>query len=189
MGVAVQWRERCRAQQRCVPWCVVEAMRQPGAAPPLSFGGCRNWVILRCGLCSDERMGVGLSPWKRDRYRATHERMGVDMAWEFSHSEEGYATVRIRIGRLGIRVLRVIFAEIYASGCVVDEGEAFEASDGVRADFDERDYALALESAKLKDKEELVRFVIAFTFWQSTCDNGGFNAHVCPYGCHTVSFG
>lgn len=94
------------------------------------------------------------------------------MAWEWSHTPEAYANARRNLGRLDDD-LRVIWAE-------------WEAYDG--NDFDDSVYPDALARA-----EDIPHDVLADRIWeqmeeQATCDNGGWRAWACPFGCHTVSF-
>jgi len=94
------------------------------------------------------------------------------MSWEWSHTNEAYENARANLGELDSETLSVIDSEWRYQ----DDGEP----DG----FD-------WESAK--SKAIVWGDITADFIWEKaeelrTCDNGGFNAWVCPYGCHTVSF-
>jgi hypothetical protein len=60
--------------------------------------------------------------------------------------------------------------------------------DNIETGFDEVVYETVLKSGRKLLKGDLVDMIWAFAEQQRTCDNGGFNAWMCPYGCHTVPF-
>jgi hypothetical protein len=99
------------------------------------------------------------------------------MAWEWSHTDEAYADARQHVERLPRRELLTILRE----WAYEDRGDrtarmsirgAFRLPAGVRT---------------------LPTDVLADMAWaraeaHRTCTNGGWDAYVCPYGCHTVPF-
>jgi hypothetical protein len=95
------------------------------------------------------------------------------MAWEWSHTAIAYKDAEKNFKDLPHEELAVIAAEWVAH----DHAPNFiqEVYDKALDDFLEcRNY----DTEKLWRKIENLR----------TCDNGGFEAWVCPYGCHTVKF-
>lgn len=98
------------------------------------------------------------------------------MAWEWSHSTEAYAAVEKNIRSQERSWLEVVFAEWMAG----------------REDFDQEKYDRALVYAKRPEVESsfLADAICERTQEQATCENGGFRAWCCPYGCvgHMVSF-
>ncbi len=110
---------------------------------------------------------------------------GIIMAWEWSHSAEAYEAVRLNIGDLSRDDLREIYAEWRAD--VPHDDEREYCYDDY---FDEEIYNKTLRETvenKIHD-ESLVGTIYDYAQDQAVCDNGGFEAWVCPYGCHTVSF-
>jgi hypothetical protein len=104
------------------------------------------------------------------------------MAWGWSHSNEAYADAYANLQGLDREALETILAEwrCYSP----DHADA--DSEGFVADRYAQVYADVTGAAYPTD-------VLADSIWDSaselaTCDNGGWNAWVCPYGCHTVSF-
>ncbi len=108
------------------------------------------------------------------------------MAWSWSHTGEAYAFAYERLSELPTDELAVIFAEWRAAeigGGIVDANE-----------FSQRRYERALKFATTGPNDTMPGEWVADWIWNKaeehcTCDNGGFNAWVCPYGCHTVPFG
>lgn len=96
------------------------------------------------------------------------------MAWEWSHTPEAYANVEKNIYKLSLKKLREIYSE-------------WQAHLG-DSDLDEVEYEAALKFSKSLSKDHLADFIWQKTCSWRTCDNGGYNAHVCPFGCHTVPF-
>ena len=100
------------------------------------------------------------------------------MAWEWSHTPEAYENARLNLADLSTKNLRIIFAEWHAWG-----GESSSTSD----------FNKALYKDALKSATQIAGDILVDSIWERaeehrTCDNGGFNAWVCPFGCHTVSF-
>lgn len=107
------------------------------------------------------------------------------MSWEWSSSPEAYENARNRMSKLPIRRLHVIYAEIEAAD-KDEDGFYITSTSGLDLD---------LYKIKLKKAEGLARDELADRIWEfmeefRTCDNGGFNAWCCPYGCegHMVPF-
>lgn len=102
------------------------------------------------------------------------------MAWEWSHTNEAYDTARDNLDNAPRAWLNIAFAEWKAKEIenANDEREPFGA-----------DYEQALvDAAQHMGRDALIEAIWDNASDQRTCDNGGFNAWMCPYGCHTVSF-
>lgn len=99
------------------------------------------------------------------------------MAWSWSHTEQAYENARLNTHDLPQDELAVILAEWDAY--VVDE---------YRDEFDPDAYTAAYERRRLQPHDTLAENVWDKACDLQTCDNGGFNAWLCPFGCHTVSF-
>jgi len=103
------------------------------------------------------------------------------MAWSWSHTVEAYFDARENLFDLDADTLRVIWAEWM--GCPPsDDGFRYDE------DFDPALYESKLAEAASIDAESLAESIWDFAEEQRTCDNGGWNAWVCPSGCHTVPF-
>lgn len=103
------------------------------------------------------------------------------MAWSWSHSNDAYAAAYENLHALPLDVLQVIQAE-WDTHC----------SQPPDTEFSQWRYARALSAIV---KQNLPTDILADHIWeraelQATCDNGGFNAWMCPYGCgpHCVPF-
>lgn len=110
------------------------------------------------------------------------------MAWGWSHTAEAYENARENVNSLPRSDLLIIYAEwkAYMAGKEADPQD--------HEPFDEQAYFEVLS------REESLRHglgtpcdIMADCVWewmeqQAICDNGGFRAWACPYGCHTVSF-
>lgn len=103
------------------------------------------------------------------------------MAWSWSHSDEAYEAAEANLRALPKEQLEIIYAEWRAAQ---GKGGIIHDSDS----FDERKYKRALAYAKTLDDESLADFIWGRASEAATCDNGGWNAWMCPSGCHTVSF-
>lgn len=100
------------------------------------------------------------------------------MAWEWSHTVEAYIAARRNLETQPNAWLARCYAEWH---CTRKDG----AFSNRLHDMAER-RALRLIAKGLRD-------AIVNEIWEHaeslrTCDNGGFNAYMCPDGCHTVSF-
>lgn len=108
------------------------------------------------------------------------------MAWTWSHSAEAYAVARHNLGNLSRETLCEILAEWNATD-TCDDGYGVSASDMDVERF-EREQATLVASPLGPD--DLADAIWDLASEQATCDNGGFEAWMCPHGCgcHTVSF-
>lgn len=102
------------------------------------------------------------------------------MAWSWSHTNEAYANAQANLEELPLETLRVIEAE-WRSLRIHDTGG------------DRFSLAKYQKAVKVIERENEYAEYLAVEIWekaseQATCDNGGFNAWMCPFGCHTVPF-
>jgi hypothetical protein len=110
------------------------------------------------------------------------------MAWEWSHTEEAYRNVERHLECLSQEELITIWAE----WCALADAEHYEGG------FNEDVYTKTVEKfQRMRDPVNLPQAIynraageiqVGRRWYGRTCDNGGFNAWVCPYGCHTVPF-
>lgn len=106
------------------------------------------------------------------------------MAWSWSHSQEAYRDAEINLNHLPQDTIATIWAEWQAS----TPGEFGDYN------FNSRKYNREIRRAHSHIRRGLIGEMIV-QIWvkaseYSTCDNGGWNAWLCPYGCgcHTVPF-
>lgn len=125
------------------------------------------------------------------------------MAWSWSHTNEAYRDARANLDDLPRDTVAVIWAEWRAW-----DGNTFHAG------FDSKTYKRELRRAysrMYRDKQRGLEVYgengtlklasmesMLSDIWERassedtgrTCDNGGFNAWLCPFGCgcHTVPF-
>ena len=100
------------------------------------------------------------------------------MAWEWSHTAEAYTDAYTNVQKLDMITLAEVLAEWLVS-----------AAPGINH------LQSKIEAALLTDEyndcenlaESVWQFASSYDFGRR-CDNGGFNAWVCPHGCHTVPF-
>lgn len=106
------------------------------------------------------------------------------MAWSWSHLQQAYANSRENLSCLDKPTLEIIFAEWRAAQ--VKHG----AIDSFSPHFSQRKYDRALKHAQTLSQDTLVDFNWKKASEQATCENGGHEAWMCPYGCgaHCVSF-
>lgn len=109
------------------------------------------------------------------------------MAMEWSHSAEGIDNARDNLAKLDTTELIVIYAEWRAA-----QGKHGDISWNPR--LDQRKYKRALPYAtKLAElsHDALVNFIWDKAAELRTCDNGGFELWMCPFGCgcHMVTPG
>ena len=105
------------------------------------------------------------------------------MAWSWSHTDEAYADAEANLRALPKEELEIIFAEWRAAqgkGGIIHNHNHFH----------QRKYDRALKHAKTLPDDVLADFIWEQASEFATCDNGGFNAWMCPSGCgcHCVSF-
>jgi hypothetical protein len=103
------------------------------------------------------------------------------MAWEWSHTNEAYAYAEACVEKLSAARLKEIWAEI----------QVWKA---VRGPLSQELYESKYKEAAAmlaRDKDSVVASIWEFAAEFRTCDNGGWNAWLCPYGCagHKVPFG
>lgn len=104
------------------------------------------------------------------------------MAWEWSHTQEAYQNAELNLRDQPKAWLEACWAEIMAftltcrKDCDELDGwsEAYKKSLTLSCDMSQQELA-----------EEIWEFMSGDL---RTCDNGGFDAWCCPYGCHTVPF-
>lgn len=95
------------------------------------------------------------------------------MAWQWSHTAEAYADARANFEGLPADTLAVIAHE----WLVHDRA----GPDPSVEDFEAIPLPLVDTEVRIDALWERVEAL-------ATCDNGGWNAWVCPFGCHTVPF-
>ena len=97
------------------------------------------------------------------------------MAWEWSHSEEAYQNAYDNLKAKSQAWLQVCLAEIMSND---DNGFNDDKFNHYLKQFESDNFM----------SDFLSQAIWTFMTENRTCDNGGFNAWCCPYGCHTVSF-
>lgn len=108
------------------------------------------------------------------------------MSWSWSHTQEAYNHIYREVHNLSREHLIEIYAEwesYFAGGGSIENPPT--CPDDCGSDF-------AMTAAK-QHATTLPKDILADVVWermlqQARCDNGGFNAYACPYGCHTVQF-
>ena len=102
------------------------------------------------------------------------------MAWSWSHTQAAYTQVQQNIEAKDRDWLEVVYAEWKAA-----EGDIH-----FHAELNEEKYNSALQEAKDLSNDILAEYIWERTSDYATCENGGFEAHCCPFGCgcHWVSF-
>lgn len=105
------------------------------------------------------------------------------MAWSWSHTAEAYRAAELNLRNLDKETLEIIFAEWRAAQD--KDGEVRDSNK-----FDQRKYDRALKYAKGMDTDCLADFIWEKAENAATCDNGGWQAWMCPSGCgcHCVPF-
>lgn len=104
------------------------------------------------------------------------------MAWEWSHTAEAYAYARQQVMTMNVETLRVVWAEWRAR--VADPDNPC-SEDG----FSQKKYRKAIRRSFTTPIEDMRTTVWEASEAQALCTNGGWEAWVCPWGCHTVPFG
>lgn len=102
------------------------------------------------------------------------------MAWEWSHTAEAYRNAELNLQDLDPAELRIIWAE----------WKAYDPHEFTGSKFNHHKYPQALLDASPLGPVRLASDIWRWASEQATCDNGGFNAWVCPFGCgcHKVPF-
>jgi hypothetical protein len=99
------------------------------------------------------------------------------MAWSWSHTDEAYANARANLLELRDIELWEIYGEWHAADLELDENWLPKYNEHYR-------------KAQSLGRDVLIEYIWDRAREQQTCDNGGFNAWMCPHGCtpHSVSF-
>lgn len=100
------------------------------------------------------------------------------MSWKWIHAPEAYANAMQNLLNKDKDWLNQCWAEIRSS--VKEELGDYH--------FDDSKYEGKYVIAKNRSAEALAEDILAFMEQLRTCNNGGFKAWACPFGCHTVSF-
>jgi hypothetical protein len=124
------------------------------------------------------------------------------MSWEWSHTSEAYENARHNLTRLKVKTLVEIFSEWKVwdieqadkakhdawlkGGQEGPEPEDTVITSDTYAAFGKEGRAISRKMGR----ENLEDYVWERMSDYATCDNGGHDAHCCPYacGCHKVSF-
>lgn len=128
------------------------------------------------------------------------------MSWSWSHTNKAYQYAESKLHKMSQTTLAEMWAEwknhqkaqadALAEACAESRENGWLEPDDVTEsrDFDQDHYA-----EKLKEAKEIIKRVgkeaLADDVWRwasdhATCTNGGWRAHMCPYGCptHMVPF-
>lgn len=103
------------------------------------------------------------------------------MTWSWSHTQEAYDQARIN--------LMAITDEEWIDECWL-EWQAHKP-DAEDADFEGFSQEAVEEADRTKeqvDSNDKKEYIWDQASELRDCTNGGWLAHMCPYGCHTVSF-
>ncbi len=103
------------------------------------------------------------------------------MSWEWSHGVEAYAYARERVQEQPREWLETVYAEWCAHTSRADDDGA----------FNQKRYDKALKKATTLPDDILADFIWERMEQHAKCENGGYEAHCCPFacGCHMVPFG
>lgn len=111
---------------------------------------------------------------------------GLEMAWSWSHTQKAYIDAELNCRELPDDTLAVIWAEWRVSRNALNGWESTE--------FDSKRYPRELRRAyswlRRGLRDRIVEEVWGWSSELRTCDNGGWNAWLCPFGCgcHCVPF-
>jgi hypothetical protein len=101
------------------------------------------------------------------------------MTWSWSHTDEAYQNVRDNIADLSQDTLKIILAE----------WQEYVAGGRKEREFNLDRYEKYLSAMSgLFIGETAQESIYQLAKQESNCENGGYEAWVCPYGCHRVSF-
>ena len=109
------------------------------------------------------------------------------MSWSWSHTDEAYVAAENNLRNLPDEQICSIWAEWHS----VENDEEYQFTE---PGFNEEKYAAAIiEATKLIAggfRDALCDDIWQWASEQATCDNGGFNCWLCPWGCgpHCVDF-
>jgi len=100
------------------------------------------------------------------------------MTWEWSHTQEAYDYVEDQIWRMDKETLQTIWAE----------WQMYHYCDQDMYAWHDQAYAVFVWLANRMLREQLAEVIWSGAHVQRLCTNGGWEAWVCPYGCHLVPF-
>jgi len=116
------------------------------------------------------------------------------MSWSWSYSQEGYQNIHDNIHRMSREDLIVCLAEFAAHEKRPEDWDDEEDGDWeeyrmMHEPFDDAEFEKVKKrlTESCLDAETFADEVSRKAAEYAVSDNGGFNAYVCPYGCHTVS--
>jgi hypothetical protein len=106
------------------------------------------------------------------------------MAWSWSHTQEAYRDAERNLIELDDSTAAMIFAEWKAKDSRDEYAGGFNTIKYIKG------MMKAVNLIRRGFREGVDRFIWEAASEKATCDNGGFNAWLCPYGCgsHTVPF-
>lgn len=130
------------------------------------------------------------------------------MAWDWSYSADGERCIYRGIEALDARTRRIVYAEWQSYFCwraaaerdsrheqyddLCSEHRVVEDSQVIGVapfadDFDQVAYERELDAlAESEFAEHVESDIFCWAKERGTCSNGGHEAWICPYGCHTV---
>lgn len=104
------------------------------------------------------------------------------MAWEWSHTDAGIANARANLFDKDMDWLVEVYAEWKCADLNADEDRRTTAF------LDGTHEVIIEEVTQWGYKDGIAAYIWSRAEEERTCDNGGFNAWMCPDGCHTVPF-
>ena len=104
--------------------------------------------------------------------------------WEWSHTDEAYATVSMNIANQAKEWLCEVWAEWKTAQAHPAENNWQEP------EFLDETYTAALAEAQALSVDTLAQAIYDWASEQADCTNGGWQAYCCPYHCgaHEISF-
>lgn len=114
----------------------------------------------------------------------------TNMTWNWSHTQEAYDNVYYNISQLSLETLREIATEIktYQDMLAQRPERLIEGLSDREILWHPELHEMYLEKVNNLPADILVDLIYKFASEQAECTNGGYEAYVCPYGCHSVSF-
>jgi len=103
------------------------------------------------------------------------------MVWEWSHTDEAYGNVRDQIAARDRAWLVEVYAEIRAA--VPDDEHPWH-----EPEFSQKKHTAAVRQAGRLADDTLADAIWEFASDHRECSNGGWEAYVCPWNCHSVPF-
>ena len=118
------------------------------------------------------------------------EKKPFKMTWDWSHTQEAYDNVYYNISQLSLETLREIATEIktYQDMLAQRPERVIEGLSDREILWHPELHEMYLEQVNKLPADILVDLIYKFAAEQAECTNGGYEAYVCPYGCHSVSF-